>query len=273
MDISEKSDKEIEIYLKRALRTASAVTVKGKLSDFSTKELHFHSFYQLLLIKHGVSVLIDSRFSQGLFGLQCAFIPAGVRHRSVVVENLVSYQSLYFDQNIFSHTEKDIRIFPMSDLCVELFHRLGTIQKIFRNDTVNNRVMELLFDIIREDVGKNNYFLKLPSPRTEAGRRIVEYIEKNYIKNISLDDLRNVLPLSTRQISRLFSEDCKMTVFNYLRAYRIMMSAVYLGGERGILDTAYACGYRTISSFYADFKRFVGMSPSQLRLLATGKFK
>jgi AraC-like DNA-binding protein len=271
MDISEKSDKELEIYLKRTLRKASAVTVKGVLSDYSTKELHRHSFHQLLLIKRGVSVLVDSSSSQGLFGLQCAFIPAGVSHRSVVVGNLVSYQSLYVRQNLFSCDEHEIRIFTMSVLCAELFNRLGTIRKIVQSDPVNDRVFELLLDIVLEDMKKKKLFIRLPSPRTDAGKRVVEFIERNYMKNISLVDFRNVIPLSTRQIARLFSEDCGMTIFEYLRAYRVMMSAVHLGGMKEILDTAYSCGYHSISSFYSDFKRITGMSPSQFRSVASGK--
>jgi AraC-like DNA-binding protein len=271
MDISEKSNKEIEVYLKRNLRRMSAVTIKGILADYSSKELHRHSVHQMLMIPRGISLLVDDSSSQGLFGVQCALIPSGVRHRSVVVGHQVSYQSLYIPTSLFQWEEHEVRVFSMSALCCELFKRLGTVPAISRNDTVHEKALELFLDIVREDSGKKKFTLKLPSPRTDAGRRIVEYMERNYMNEITLDDFKNVMPLSTRQISRIFSEDCGITLFDYLRAYRMMISSVHLGnGTKEILDTAYECGYRSVSSFYSDFKRMYGISPSRFRAMISG---
>jgi hypothetical protein len=46
-----------------------------------------------------VSLLVDERHQQPLYGSMCALIPTGCAHRSTVVGGPITYQSLYFFAN------------------------------------------------------------------------------------------------------------------------------------------------------------------------------
>ena len=270
-DIWEKSDAEIDLYVRNKLHYNAAVNISGTFSDFSTLELHSHPYHQMLVIPRGVSLLIDEESSQALFGAQCAIIPAGVRHRSVVVGSEITYHCLYIRKKEFVWSENTIKIFSMSALGRALYARIGLSDIVRYSDYTAKTMLDLLFRIVLEDIAQKGFSIKLPVPKTDAGAKIISFIEKSFRKDISLEDFKNVLPLSTRQMSRLFIADCGITIIEYLRVHRLLVSSIMLSSRKEILDTAFACGYRSISSFFADFKRYFGVSPSRFRKMTKMK--
>jgi AraC-like DNA-binding protein len=263
MDISEKSDREIETYVRRMLKNNSAVSISGSFPDYSTEHLHKHPFHQILMIHDGMSLLIDQISSQALFGRQCAIIPAGVLHRSVTIGGNITYQSLYIRSEIFKQKETSVTIFPISSLGYECFKRIGLSRKMAPDKNTEYGIFQLFIKILSEDSLKRNKSITLPVPQSVFGKKASEYIEINYGEKITLDDFKNISPLSTRQFSRLFKDDCGITIFSYLRGYRLMMASLKLSRGETILESAYSCGYQSISSFFADFKRYYGISPSR----------
>jgi AraC-like DNA-binding protein len=264
MDISRKSDKEIERHIRRLLAFNSAATLSGTFTDYSTEKLHLHPFHQILMIRNGLTVLVDETSSQALFGVQCAVIPAGVSHRSVAIGGNISYQSLYIRKNAFRWKEKSVKIFPLGALGQECFKSLGSYGKISGGRNIESATFRLFLELVSSDCSsREQNAVRLPATRTETGDKIRSYIETNYGNHLSINDFRNVIPLSFRQISRLFKQDCGITVFEYLRSYRMMTASIKLAKGETILNTAYDCGYDSISSFFADFKRYYGITPSR----------
>ena len=69
-----------------------------------------------------------------------------------------------------------------------------------------------------------------------------------------------------RHLSRLFKADLKITIFEYLRLYRILMASIEMHNpKRTVTEIALDCGYESLSSFYRDFNLIFAVTPKFFR--------
>ena len=253
---------------KRLLQPVKVLS--GKLTDYSTEKLHRHNVHQVLLIRDGVSLLVEEGRRQPLYGNMCAFLPAGCLHRTVVIGESVTYQSLYISEDMIKIPGTGIVIFSLSELGIALFNRIASEKKRDSGSGILKDIIELFIRILGEDIASGRYDYVLPEPHSEECRKLTEYIEENYMRKISMADFRSVLPYSERHIARLFSVEMKITLFEYLRMYRMFMATVMLHGERSVLELSLDCGYESLSSFYNDFSRYFSLTPGEFRKSVSG---
>jgi AraC-like DNA-binding protein len=57
-------------------------------------------------------------------------------------------------------------------------------------------------------------------------------------------------------------------IFDYLKLYRIFQASLKICNENSgtITETAFSCGYNSLSSFYSDFKDIFSMTPKDFKL-------
>lgn len=96
---------------------------------------------------------------------------------------------------------------------------------------------------------------------------ILDYIDKNYQYDISLNDLAvRKYFMNPSYLSRLFKNEVGMTFSKYLIDYRIRKSKELL--ESGILkisDVAMLSGYNDVSHYIQAFKKQCGCTPEEYR--------
>lgn len=83
-----------------------------------------------------------------------------------------------------------------------------------------------------------------------------------------LTDMMQALPLSQRQLERLFRHQVGLTPKQFSRIQRVALVRGELRAGGSLLDTAMLCGYADQAHFIHDFKAVVGMTPGQYRLRA-----
>ncbi len=95
---------------------------------------------------------------------------------------------------------------------------------------------------------------------------IVEYIEENYKKNISLRSLAESLGYEYCYFSRFFNKIFAMSFSDYLATYRFNQACAMLTEtDASITQVAYESGFQSIRSFNHIFKKLSGMSPYEYR--------
>ncbi len=240
----------------------------GRLKDYSTENLHRHRVHQFLSIAQGVSLLETEKGRQPLYGNMCAFLPAGLPHRSVVVGKDIVYRSIYLSRGSFSGPPQ-IVVFEMSELSAALYARI--VSQGPRPRGIGLRCASLFLEVVRDDMKNLAFGLRLPRPEREENLAIVGFLERNHGRKIVLEELRTVLPCSVRHAARRFRAELGISPFEYLRLYRLFMASIALqNGGTGILSLALDCGYASLSSFYVDFKRYYGVTPRGFRQRFSG---
>jgi AraC-like DNA-binding protein len=244
------------------------VGLKGSLEDFSSDDLHVHPFHQVLQIKNGVALLQDDQLTKPQFGHLTAFIPAGSPHRTKVLGEAIEYQSLYFNKSLLPKSKNTISIIRMSDLGLALLDHLNKSKSLQNlNRGIAKECLMLFIKVLTHDLRNEVPLLKLQTPAVEMNKKICKFLEENHHRKITAKDL-SLFPRSFRQLSRTFKSEMQVSIFEYLRLFRMLQAAINLKTtDRKIVTIANDCGYDSISSFFADFKKRFSICPRKFRLI------
>ena len=97
---------------------------------------------------------------------------------------------------------------------------------------------------------------------------VIEYIDKNYQKDITLVELADLIDLSPQYLCRLFKECLNIRPFEYLARKRVQQAKLLLlEGRWNINEIASMVGYNDCSYFCAVFKKHEMLSPAEFRSL------
>jgi two-component system response regulator YesN len=93
-----------------------------------------------------------------------------------------------------------------------------------------------------------------------------EYIESNYNKDLTLEDVSREVGLSPHYFSRFFKEETGENFIDYLTNIRIREAKNLLERENlSIKEVCFKVGYNDPNYFSRIFKRITGISPSEFR--------
>ncbi len=106
-----------------------------------------------------------------------------------------------------------------------------------------------------------------------AIHRCVQYIETHYGNKVALEQLAEAVNLSPSYLSRIFKQETGTPFHIYLNQVRVDKSKELLL-QRGLrlIDIAVAVGFEDQSYFTKVFKRYVGVTPNQYRILMRKEF-
>ncbi|MCP4688199.1 MAG: AraC family transcriptional regulator, partial [Desulfobacterales bacterium] len=101
----------------------------------------------------------------------------------------------------------------------------------------------------------------------EAGpvKRAIDYINDNYSRTISLDELSGVAHLSPFHLIRVFANETGLTPHAYVTQIRIHRAMSRLAGSHSLSRIALETGFSDQSHLTRRFKRIVGVTPGQYR--------
>jgi two-component system, response regulator YesN len=93
-----------------------------------------------------------------------------------------------------------------------------------------------------------------------------DYIEKNYHKDISLDDVSRKIGISPYYFSKLFKEDMGEGFVEYLTKIRIEKAKELLSTtEYSMKEICSMVGYADPNYFSRSFKKNVGVTPTEYK--------
>ena len=101
--------------------------------------------------------------------------------------------------------------------------------------------------------------------------KALEFIEKNYTKDLTLEEIANVVFLSPRHLSNVFKAATGLTIFDYITKLRMNAAKDLLEKQNiKIQDIAQLVGYNNVQSFIRFFKKTFGITPIQYKRKCIG---
>ncbi|AZK48536.1 response regulator [Paenibacillus lentus] len=95
---------------------------------------------------------------------------------------------------------------------------------------------------------------------------IKQYVEANYCKPITLEQIAGAFFVSKEYLSRAFKNEFKQNLSDYIQQLRMEKSKkLLLEGEQPIRAIAESCGYEEVAYFYRVFKKHFGVAPGEMR--------
>lgn len=129
-------------------------------------------------------------------------------------------------------------------------------------------LIQLLVYIRRNLPTNSSIDLPHPSPIHEKVSEIVQFINHNYTRQLSLDSISKKFFISQYYLSRTFKGVTGFSFIEYLNSVRIREAQKLLHKtNRKIIDISEEVGFRNISHFGRVFKEVTGISPLAYRKL------
>lgn len=97
-------------------------------------------------------------------------------------------------------------------------------------------------------------------------RQVKEYITTNYMQDICLKELADLICMSEDSFSRFFKNKTGRTPNRYLIDYRLGIAArLLLTTKLSVAEIGYSCGFNTLSHYNRLFRESKGCTPSEFR--------
>lgn len=130
------------------------------------------------------------------------------------------------------------------------------------NPQTLNNVLNFYSFIIEKHICPHN-IIKNNSP---CVMRAIEYIEKNYTNEISIDKLCKELNINKCYFCSIFKKETGSTFINYLNSYKIEKSKELLKNPNlSLLDIALSVGFNNQSYYSTVFKKITSKTPLEFR--------
>lgn len=156
-----------------------------------------------------------------------------------------------------------------------------TAIRILREDIINLahsndsfasviRLFNLLYRLsLVEDareLSSSSFINATETQEDERVRQVKDFIVENYMKDISLKDLADLVCMSPDSFSRFFHNKTGRTPSRYIIDYRLGVSArLLLKTKLSVAEIGYSCGFNTLSHFNRLFRDSKGCTPSEFR--------
>lgn len=106
----------------------------------------------------------------------------------------------------------------------------------------------------------------IPSTKNQLVNSTLEYIQKNYMNDISLMSISENLNVSSVYISQLFKKELGLSPIKYIINYRIDHAKQLLREtDESVYNIAIKSGFWEPKHFSKTFKRITGMTPTQYK--------
>lgn len=125
--------------------------------------------------------------------------------------------------------------------------------------------MQLLWRLLVEHLPHQPVSTASDFTEYERIRRILAYIEQNYMNQITLDDISEHIHLCESECTRLFKRHMNTTLFSFLQEYRIERSLEYLNTKESISSIAEKTGFSDSNYYSKVFSKIKGCSPREYR--------
>ena len=108
--------------------------------------------------------------------------------------------------------------------------------------------------------------VNIPATKNNLINKAIDYIQTNYMSEITLNDISEHLNITSVYLSQLFKKELGLSPIKYINNYRIDQAKRLLQDmDEPIYHIAVKVGFWEAKHFSKTFKRITGMTPSEFR--------
>lgn len=260
---------------------------KSEIQQQEMKNSHFHKQYELYyLVKGSIKYLINNTIHIVNAG-DLVLVEKDILHKSISFNNEI-YERIVINYtesllNNFSQELKDLNLnsifhteVPVLTLCSkDKLHLESLLNNILQINAMQSDSFQILSKVLLcELLITIKGFIKLQHINPKANvsninskiQNIIEYINENYCKDLSLTSIANHFSISTFYLSKLFKQSTNLSLIEYINSVRIKEAKKLLETTPlSISIVTKKVGFCNTTHFSRTFKVLSGMSPQQYK--------
>ncbi len=224
--------------------------------------LHSHEEEgELVVVTDGIMVMITQNKSYFIQTNHALWIPPSVQHRWYMPTQTID-RSLHIHKSALDQypTLKQMHLMEMTPLLRELVVSVADLDLQF-NQEADKRLGLVLLDRI---CAANSCSNVLPMPQHLKLVELCTSLIGSPHKQVTLGDWSKELCVSEKTLARIFTKETGVNMRTWLNLLRMQCAKKDLETGMQVTEVAYNCGYNSLSSFIASFKKMYGVSPSKL---------
>ena len=247
-----------------------AYNFKGIMQKFPN---HFHDYYVIGFIENGKRYL-SCKNKQYIIetGDLIVFNPGDIHTCEQIDDRALDYRCINIKKDVmkkitFEITGKEYLPNFMEFVLFrnELTSSLKELHLMIMEEERNLKKEELFLFIIEQLIREySNPVSEMTIQEASAEiKTVCDYLENNYMENITLNQLSNLTGLSKYYLLHSFTKQKGISPYNYLQTIRIGKAKKML--EQGVapIDVAFKTGFTDQSHFTNFFKKLIGLTPKQ----------
>lgn len=223
---------------------------------------HQHDFIELIYFITGEAQILTPQGEESLTLYDVLIHPNNTVHREFV--------DLHKRQEIINLEVRVPVDFDIHESFI-LKDNTGNIQRVFRmlHYHINNKdfmqeeivgqLMRLLMVYLRKSAAE------MPSLEYSIVDRIIEYVQENYMNELTVKELADYVHVSESYLSRLMSARIGVPPMKYVNYVRVENAKQALKRNHSIDHIAALTGFNESKYFSTVFKRETGITPSKFR--------
>ena len=251
-------------------------------------ETHLHSAVEVIMPLKGTVHFWSEEDEWTIQPGEIMLVPSGIRHGFRMEAGSERELLLYEPNGVF--TLKEFSAFrqmmttpiyldgkhPCTAQLRDVFfriisiHRSGSMMRNMRNYGLLLEVYAILGEhyLATEATAAEINTLQLQLSGEDAFNRALDYLNKNYMDDITLDSLAAYAGFSRYTLSRMFRQHTGYTFTQCLSKRRVDMAMELLAGTRlPVTQVALQCGFNSIATFNRVFREVRGCTPTQYRVI------
>lgn len=227
---------------------------------------HLHRSFELIYVKSGC---LQVSLNNKIFDVkenQCILILPYEMHSFITEDTSESYICVFSPEYIKTFHNMVYEKYidnPIFNLPYEFKGLI--INNIFKNKT-NLIEMKAYLYLICSEVLKNSNIIENNKNDYELLHKALNYIQENFTKDISLQDIAKEFGYSYTYLSKYLNNTLGISFVDFINENRINYSMYLLKNtEETITTIAYTCGYSSIRSFNRNFLKINNLTPKLYR--------
>lgn len=247
-------------------------TLQAKKQHIS-KRNHLASFL-FFIVTSGTGSLMYNGKTYSLSKNDCVFLNCQKPYFHKTSESLWSLSWIHFNgRNMNDIYEKYMErggknVFHQENILgycfiINILFDIAKSESFIKDVEINEKITEIITCLMKETIRDNKSSTKKD---TTLIQKLKEYLDVNFTKNISLDELASLFTMNKYSLIRNFKESFGFSIDNYLLSKRINKAKELLRfSQLSIEEVSKICGYSDQNYFSRVFKKVEGDSPTRYR--------
>ncbi|MNM00540.1 HTH-type transcriptional activator RhaS [compost metagenome] len=125
-------------------------------------------------------------------------------------------------------------------------------------------VQEIYYRLLRGQQGQRLHEIAIPDSQSHRINRAIEWLNNHYTEPLSIENLAQLINLSTSALHHRFKSVTAMSPLQYQKQLRLQEARRLLLSENSdVSSISYKMGYESLSQFSREYSRLFGAPPSK----------
>ncbi len=242
---------------------------------------HWHNEFEIIRVTSGsLKVFLNS--TPYILGAGDILLISGRTLHRAEPKNCI-YECVVFDFNMLSRERNDIASKYISPICEgtavaepplcrekdELYCALNSLFELMKSKELyfELNIYSTLFKILSLLYSQGKLINKAATSgghRYETISNLIDWIEKNFLKPITLAELAKISGLSSKYLCRTFKEYTSKPIVKYINDLRVENACYEMSvNKKNVTQAAFDSGFNNLSYFCKIFKSAKGITPTE----------